>query len=346
MIDQGAQLIFVTSDDMKDGAAARRRGAPRRPHDLVVGRQRLGGGQGLPARPGQPRQHHGQDGVRQDDRRLRAALTTQTGSIGYLGPLINDETRRLVNSAYLGARYCWENYRGEDPADLTFAVNWIGFWFNIPGVTLDPDPGRQRLHRRRRRRRHLAASTRPRRSPWPGSAPPPARPSGPSPTTIDGACDERPGGLPGRALLQLGPGLPRHRPESSSTARSRPPSSGCGPDWADINNPETTAVGFVTGPAVDAGEPGAASTSSSPAWPTARSTCGPARSTTRTARPSWPTARPPPTSRSGTRSSCSRASTRRGRAGRLGDSPDPARAAPRPTGRPPRPPRRRRPGGR
>ncbi|HSQ17573.1 MAG TPA: hypothetical protein VLM83_07750, partial [Anaerolineales bacterium] len=67
-----------------------------------------------------------------------AALTTQTGSIGYLGPLINFETRRLASSAYLGARYCWENYRGMAPADLTFTVTWIGFWFNIPGVTLDP----------------------------------------------------------------------------------------------------------------------------------------------------------------------------------------------------------------
>lgn len=67
-----------------------------------------------------------------------AALTTETGSIGYLGPLINAETRRLAASVYLGARYCYENYRGMDPADLKFAVTWIGFWFNIPGVTLDP----------------------------------------------------------------------------------------------------------------------------------------------------------------------------------------------------------------
>ncbi|HJW89198.1 MAG TPA: BMP family ABC transporter substrate-binding protein [Anaerolineales bacterium] len=67
-----------------------------------------------------------------------AALTTQTGKIGYLGPLINFETRRLTASAYLGARYCYENYRGEDPANLGFEVKWIGFWFNIPGVTLDP----------------------------------------------------------------------------------------------------------------------------------------------------------------------------------------------------------------
>jgi simple sugar transport system substrate-binding protein len=67
-----------------------------------------------------------------------AALATQTKSIGYLGPLINDETRRLASSAYLGARYCYQKYRNADPKELKFEVKWIGFWFNIPGVTLDP----------------------------------------------------------------------------------------------------------------------------------------------------------------------------------------------------------------
>ncbi|GAB4207567.1 MAG: BMP family ABC transporter substrate-binding protein [Roseiflexaceae bacterium] len=67
-----------------------------------------------------------------------AALQTEAGKISYLGPLIDPETRRLVNSAYLGARYCWEQVRGKPAADLKFDVTWIGFWFNIPGVTLDP----------------------------------------------------------------------------------------------------------------------------------------------------------------------------------------------------------------
>jgi simple sugar transport system substrate-binding protein len=52
--------------------------------------------------------------------------------------LINDETRRYANSLYLGAKYCWENYLEKDPADLEMKVTWIGFWFNIPGVTADP----------------------------------------------------------------------------------------------------------------------------------------------------------------------------------------------------------------
>ncbi|MGI5915439.1 MAG: BMP family lipoprotein [Anaerolineae bacterium] len=67
-----------------------------------------------------------------------AALKTETGAIGYLGPVINEETRRLAASAYLGARDCYERYRGGNPDDLRFVVTWIGFWFNIPGVTLDP----------------------------------------------------------------------------------------------------------------------------------------------------------------------------------------------------------------
>jgi len=67
-----------------------------------------------------------------------AALKTQTNTIGYVGPLTNDETRRLASSAYLGASYCYEKYRGGDADDLRFIVTWIGFWFNIPGVTLDP----------------------------------------------------------------------------------------------------------------------------------------------------------------------------------------------------------------
>ena len=50
-----------------------------------------------------------------------AALTSQTGNIGFLGPLINDETRRLAASAFLGAKYCWTNVLGNDAADLTFS---------------------------------------------------------------------------------------------------------------------------------------------------------------------------------------------------------------------------------
>ncbi len=67
-----------------------------------------------------------------------AALQSDAGKISYLGPLINDETRRLVSSTYLGAQHCWTEVLGNSASDLSFNVNWIGFWFNIPGFTLDP----------------------------------------------------------------------------------------------------------------------------------------------------------------------------------------------------------------
>ena len=88
-----------------------------------------------------------------------AALGSETGKIGKVGPLINEETRRYASSAYLGAKYCWENYRKKDTKDLEFKVTWIGFWFNIPGVTLDPtkvadDYLQRRLRRGDERHRH------------------------------------------------------------------------------------------------------------------------------------------------------------------------------------------------
>ena len=66
-----------------------------------------------------------------------AASESKSGNIGFLGPLINDETRRLTNAAYIGARDCWVD-KGNSITDLNFEVIWIGFWFHIPGVTLDP----------------------------------------------------------------------------------------------------------------------------------------------------------------------------------------------------------------
>lgn len=66
-----------------------------------------------------------------------AALQSQTGGIAYVGPLIDHETRRLVNSAYLGAQHCTQKYKGRPADALRFTVDWIGFWFNIPGVTRD-----------------------------------------------------------------------------------------------------------------------------------------------------------------------------------------------------------------
>ncbi|MDX2138950.1 MAG: BMP family ABC transporter substrate-binding protein [Chloroflexota bacterium] len=133
MVDQGAQLIYTTSDDFKADTHEVAAAFPDVQFIHASGDGALTG-----EAPPNVGNTMGQMEWGKMIAGCAAALTTQTGSIGYLGPLINEETRRLTASAYLGARYCYENYRGMSADDLTFTVTWIGFWFNIPGVTLDP----------------------------------------------------------------------------------------------------------------------------------------------------------------------------------------------------------------
>ena len=137
LVSQGAKLIVFNSDDMKDEAL---KFANAYPDIYVIGASddwTWKDGKNYQASPNQVdimgRMEYGKMIAG-----CAAALTTQTGKIGYLGPLINDETRRLAASAYLGAKYCWANVLKNDPAKLSFKVTWIGFWFNIPGVTSDP----------------------------------------------------------------------------------------------------------------------------------------------------------------------------------------------------------------
>jgi len=138
MIADGAQMILTTSDDFAadtDVVAAK---YPDIPFVHISGDH---------AHPDKPADKKAPENVTNYMSQMEymkavagcaAALKTETGHVGYLGPLINDETRRLASAAYLGCRDCYERYRGGDPDDLEFTVNWIGFWFNIPGVTLDP----------------------------------------------------------------------------------------------------------------------------------------------------------------------------------------------------------------
>ncbi|MHC1790656.1 BMP family lipoprotein [Solidesulfovibrio sp.] len=131
---KGATLILAGSDDMKDGI---REAAEAHPDLTFV---HLSGDDAL---TGKAPKNLGNVFSKMEYAKMMAgfsaAMTTKTGKIGFLGPLINDETRRLANAAYLGARYAWEKVRGEKPEGLTFKVSWIGFWFNIPGVTSDPN---------------------------------------------------------------------------------------------------------------------------------------------------------------------------------------------------------------
>ncbi len=133
LVSKGAKLIIGNSDDMTDGI---REAAILHPDIKFI---HISGDDALnPDSPENLSNLMGKMEYGQMMAGFAAAMTTKTGKIGYLGPLINDETKRLAASCFLGARYAWTEVLKKDPADLSFKISWIGFWFNIPGVTSDP----------------------------------------------------------------------------------------------------------------------------------------------------------------------------------------------------------------
>lgn len=137
LISKGAKLIIFSSDDFKDDALATAKKHADLPIIHASGDYAWKEGKNFKNQPNlgniMGRMEYGKMMAG-----CAAALGSETGKIGYVGPLINDETRRYVSAAYLGAKHCWETYRKKDAKDLQFKVTWIGFWFNIPGKTLDP----------------------------------------------------------------------------------------------------------------------------------------------------------------------------------------------------------------
>ena len=137
MIDQGAKLIFATSDDMKDGILEAAASHPDVSMVWSTGDSAFKDGKAYKPELENLANVMGQMEFGKYMAGCAAASESKSGNIGFLGPLINDETRRLTNAAYIGARDCWLD-KGNSISDLNFEVIWIGFWFHIPGVTLDP----------------------------------------------------------------------------------------------------------------------------------------------------------------------------------------------------------------
>jgi simple sugar transport system substrate-binding protein len=132
MIGEGAKLIFTTSDYYKEDTPVV---AASFPDVIFINIS----GDNVP-QGNAPENMGNQTGRLADARQLAgcaAALQSQTGSIGFVGPFPNNEALRDENTAYLGAKDCWEKKHGTDEG-LAFTVTWIGFFFHIPGVTLDP----------------------------------------------------------------------------------------------------------------------------------------------------------------------------------------------------------------
>jgi simple sugar transport system substrate-binding protein len=243
MVEKGARLIIANSDDMKDGTREAARQHPNVQFLHISGDDVLTG-KGTPNLSNlMGRMEYGKMMAG-----FAAALTTRTGKIGYLGPLINEETRRLAAAAYLGARHAWETVLKRKPADLKFQVTWIGFWFNIPGVTTDPTQVAQNFFNSGHdvvisgidTTEALAVAKQKKQE---GKA------CWAVPYDFIGACQTAPEVCLGVPYFNWGPGYVRFI-KAAMDKSWKPEWLWLGPDWKDINNPDTSTIGFQPGAAL------------------------------------------------------------------------------------------------
>jgi len=243
LVEKGAQLVIANSDDMKDGI---REAALLHPKTFFIHVS----GDDVPTgkAPENLANIMGRMVYGKMMAGFAAALTTETGKIGYLGPLVNEETRRLAAACYLGARHAWEKVLNKNSDDLSFQVTWIGFWFNIPGVTSDPTQVAQNFvnsgcdviisgidttealvvaRQKRQEGKKVWAI----------------------PYDYKGACAGAEEVCLGVPYFNWGPGYVSFI-KAIMGGNWKQEWLWVGPDWDNINDPDTSNVGFLTGPAL------------------------------------------------------------------------------------------------
>jgi len=243
LIEKGATLIIANSDDMKDGIRHAAALHPDRHFVHISGDDVLTG----KAPPNLMNLF-----TRIEFGKMMAgfcaAMTTRTGKIGYLGPLINEETRRVASASYLGAKHAWETIRGMPPGSLSFKVTWIGFWFNIPGVTADPTQVAQNFFNAGYdvvisgidTTEALSVAKQQRMA---------GREAWAMPYEYAGACEGASDVCLGIPYSNWGPGFLSLARESLS-GKWASQWLWLGPEWSRINDADTSSVGFIRGPAL------------------------------------------------------------------------------------------------
>lgn len=243
LVSKGAKLIIANSDDMKDGILEASLNYPDIKFVHISGDDAISGraDQNLTNLMGRMEYAKMMAG-------FAAALTSQTGKIAYLGPLINAETRRLATAAYLGARYAWTKVLKKPLSELSFKVSWIGFWFNIPGVTSDPtlvtntlyDSGYDVIISGIDTTEALVVAGQRRKAGEQVFA---------IPYDYQGACSVAPDACLGVPYFNWIPGYKQLFTDAMSGSWKQQ-FLWLGPDWKDINNPATSSVGFIKGDAM------------------------------------------------------------------------------------------------
>jgi simple sugar transport system substrate-binding protein len=154
----------------------------------------------------------------------------------------------LAASCYLGAKYAWERVLRKNPDDLKFHVTWIGFWFNIPGVTADPTQVAQNFFNTGYdvvvsgidTTEALVVA---------GQKHKEGKQVWAIPYDYVGACRGGSNVCLGVPYFNWGPGYVGFINDSlSGSWKSK--WLWLGPDWQNINDPHTSTVGFVSGPAL------------------------------------------------------------------------------------------------
>ena len=243
LVSKGAKLIIGNSDDMKDGMQEAALMHPDVYFVHISGDGALTGEASKNLTNLMGRMEYGKMMAG-----FVAALTTKTGKIGDLGPLINAETRRLAASTYLGARYAWTKVLKKPLKDLKYKVSWIGFWFNIPGVTSDPtlvmrnfiDSGYDVIVSGIDTTEALIVAGQKRKegaSVWA------------VPYDFKGACAEAPDACLGVPFFNWFPGY-KQIITSAMKGSFKQQFLWLGPDWKDLNNAETSSIGFQNGAAL------------------------------------------------------------------------------------------------
>ncbi|MEN8198599.1 MAG: BMP family ABC transporter substrate-binding protein [Thermodesulfobacteriota bacterium] len=243
LVSKGASLIIGNSDDMKDGI---REAAMLHPDVKFI---HISGDDALnPKSPANLSNLMGKMEYGQMMAGFTAAMSSKNGKIGYLGPLINDETKRLAASCFLGARYAWTQVLKKDPAALSFKVSWIGFWFNIPGVTADPtqvaknffDSGVDVVISGIDTTEALVVADQKKKEGADVAA---------IPYDFQGGCDTAPDACLGVPYFNWVPGY-SYFIKSAIENKWKKEWLWLGPNWDKLNDMETSSIGFINGKAL------------------------------------------------------------------------------------------------